>query len=158
MGTKLKLSNLIENIEEFYKRNSDYNKNNRRPSYLPNLPYEFDTSYLSGYIAKNHNRIDFIKRIVGNFDYYNMLFDYTATEKKNIQKVIDSSDRSKLLEKLFIESNCTKMQCAGCEAEAFELELVKGQYICDDCESIFEDKTGYCSLDCCLGGSCDGSC
>jgi hypothetical protein len=31
-------------------------------------------------------------------------------------------------------------------------------FICLDCLDSHEDSTGYCSVECCLGGGCDGTC
>lgn len=30
--------------------------------------------------------------------------------------------------------------------------------LCDACFEAYDNKTGYCSLDCCISGSCDESC
>lgn len=61
------------------------------------------------------------------------------------------------MEKLTIEPT---LFCKGCERNTFSLSeyTYKGVQLCEKCEDEFEDKTGYCSLDCCLGGGCDYSC
>lgn len=30
--------------------------------------------------------------------------------------------------------------------------------LCDFCAKVYDNKTDYCSLDCCITGVCDGSC
>lgn len=48
--------------------------------------------------------------------------------------------------------------CPGCEEFTDELEYIDGHNLCSECADIYDNKTGYCSLHCCLGGECDGSC
>jgi len=50
--------------------------------------------------------------------------------------------------------------CIGCEEFTDNLDNwnSKGYDLCDDCNDKFEDKTGYCSLQCCLSGYCDQTC
>jgi hypothetical protein len=39
-----------------------------------------------------------------------------------------------------------------------DLQCVFGIVLCDDCINSYDNKTGYCSLDCCISGRCDESC
>ncbi len=48
--------------------------------------------------------------------------------------------------------------CQGCDKKTELTNEFGGYQLCDECNSIYDDKTGYCSLNCCLGGSCDDSC
>lgn len=48
--------------------------------------------------------------------------------------------------------------CIGCEEKVLNLEDWYGVYLCIDCNNRYDNKTGYCSLDCCLGYGCDESC
>jgi hypothetical protein len=54
--------------------------------------------------------------------------------------------------------------CVYCECQTNNTEkstydeVSKWAVLCDDCISNFEDKTGYCSIDCCVSGRCDESC
>ena len=55
-----------------------------------------------------------------------------------------------------------------CEYGNCDVELPRDQmehringeliFVCPTCIDKVEDKTGYCSLTCCLGYGCDGSC
>ena len=52
-----------------------------------------------------------------------------------------------------------KYCCDGCDM--FTNKLFEDNYfdgLCDHCDSEYDNKTGYCSLYCCLGGGCDDSC
>ncbi|WP_295677364.1 hypothetical protein [uncultured Empedobacter sp.] len=55
--------------------------------------------------------------------------------------------------------SCDKW-CDGCELYTDKTENYnsKGFDLCDSCNDVFEDKTGYCSLSCCLGNGCDQTC
>lgn len=48
--------------------------------------------------------------------------------------------------------------CKGCETYTDNLDDYWGHDLCEDCENAYENQTGYCSLECCLGGGCDQSC
>jgi hypothetical protein len=52
---------------------------------------------------------------------------------------------------------CNKL-CAGCEEYTDKYENQNAIDLCKECDDIYDNKTGYCSLHCCLGGECDGSC
>lgn len=47
--------------------------------------------------------------------------------------------------------------CAYCQAPAQE-ENEFSVPLCKECTEAYDDKTGYCSLECCISGNCDGSC
>lgn len=36
--------------------------------------------------------------------------------------------------------------------------FVFGTILCDDCIDAYDNRTGHCSLDCCISGHCDESC
>ena len=48
--------------------------------------------------------------------------------------------------------------CAGCEEYTDKYENQNAIDLCKECDDIYDNKTGYCSLHCCLGGGCDESC
>jgi len=51
--------------------------------------------------------------------------------------------------------------CYGCGcALTLEtaIEYCHPTYLCQECDDKCDNPTGYCSLDCQLGGGCDGSC
>lgn len=48
--------------------------------------------------------------------------------------------------------------CEGCEMYTDKKSDEYGFELCDDCNDIYDNKTGYCSLGCCLGGGCDEAC
>lgn len=50
--------------------------------------------------------------------------------------------------------------CIGCEEYTDNLDNwgTNGVMLCEYCNEKYENKTGYCSLDCCLSGRCDQSC
>ena len=50
--------------------------------------------------------------------------------------------------------------CKGCEEYTDKLDNygTKGVMLCKQCNEKYYDKTGYCSIECCLGGGCDESC
>ena len=53
------------------------------------------------------------------------------------------------------------MKCENCESVFTKSE--NPDYLkfdlCDECKKNYDgDKTGYCSLSCCMGNGCDGSC
>lgn len=53
-----------------------------------------------------------------------------------------------------------KYHCKGCDemVDKLSIDYFKGSQLCENCEAEFEDKTGNCSLNCCLGFGCDESC
>jgi hypothetical protein len=51
-----------------------------------------------------------------------------------------------------------KDYCVGCHTKYPVSELTLFEKLCPECDAKYDNKTGYCSLDCCLGGGCDGSC
>ena len=48
--------------------------------------------------------------------------------------------------------------CEGCEEKVSKTNTCFGYKLCDECNDKYNNETGYCSLHCCLGGGCDGSC
>ncbi len=48
--------------------------------------------------------------------------------------------------------------CQGCDEMVDKLEDIHNALLCDECNDKYDNKTGYCSLTCCLGYGCDGSC
>lgn len=55
-------------------------------------------------------------------------------------------------------TKCDKW-CVGCEEWTDEVDdYTYNPPLCMKCDAIYDNKTGYCSLDCCLGGGCDQSC
>ncbi len=48
--------------------------------------------------------------------------------------------------------------CIGCETYTDIVNDFYGYLLCINCNATYENKTGYCSLDCCLSGHCDDSC
>jgi hypothetical protein len=47
--------------------------------------------------------------------------------------------------------------CQGCE-EKKETTDFAGYKLCKNCIEKYDDKTGHCSLECCINGRCDESC
>ena len=54
------------------------------------------------------------------------------------------------------EFNCTL--CGEDKKEKSPTSHPEVGYICDECEWSLPDPTGFCSLECRLGGECDDSC
>jgi len=54
---------------------------------------------------------------------------------------------------------CNKY-CKGCDEYTNELTNwgTNGVFLCEECNEKYENTTGHCSLECCLGGGCDQSC
>lgn len=52
------------------------------------------------------------------------------------------------------------VECYGCGDSPVDPESLRdyGYSLCKGCINNHDNKTGYCSMDCCLGGGCDGSC
>lgn len=48
--------------------------------------------------------------------------------------------------------------CSNCEEWKPNIEKEYGAMLCPDCSNLYDNKTGYCSLSCCLGNGCDESC
>jgi hypothetical protein len=48
--------------------------------------------------------------------------------------------------------------CKGCEEWTNKYGEQSGNDLCEECDRKYDNKTGYCSLSCCLGGGCDESC
>jgi hypothetical protein len=44
----------------------------------------------------------------------------------------------------------------GCERIA--TRYIHDAWLCDECADAYDNKTGYCSLYCCVTGNCDESC
>ena len=49
-------------------------------------------------------------------------------------------------------------RCEYCEDEGKKLFRTDRYLLCEDCSDKYDNKTGYCSLYCCVSGHCDGSC
>lgn len=54
-------------------------------------------------------------------------------------------------------------ECEHCkwpvtEKQAHVSKKFTGFELCEDCETSYDNKTGHCSLDCCISGKCDESC
>ena len=54
---------------------------------------------------------------------------------------------------------CNKW-CKGCEEWTDKLEDWNGDGVelCEGCCEKYDNRTGYCSFDCCISGICDQSC
>lgn len=50
------------------------------------------------------------------------------------------------------------LYCQGCNEHFEKLEDYTGHDLCEECSEKYDNKTGYCSFNCCLGYGCDGSC
>lgn len=48
--------------------------------------------------------------------------------------------------------------CKGCDEMVNKLTNNYGTKLCDKCNDKYDNKTGYCSLSCCLGNGCDETC
>ena len=51
--------------------------------------------------------------------------------------------------------------CEYCDEEIspdYENVGCNGYTLCEECDNIYHDNTGYCSLSCCMTGECDKSC
>lgn len=48
--------------------------------------------------------------------------------------------------------------CQGCDGYFDSLEDYTGYELCGVCSEKYDNKTGYCSLNCSLGGGCDQTC
>ncbi len=49
--------------------------------------------------------------------------------------------------------------CEGCDESFLELfydNRING--LCQSCNEVYDNKTGHCSLSCCMGNGCDESC
>lgn len=52
-----------------------------------------------------------------------------------------------------------EIKCDHCGDPATERKDLKGApVLCDECYAAYDNKTGYCSLECCISGKCDESC
>jgi len=56
-----------------------------------------------------------------------------------------------------------KIETAACEycgdpINPESIQFVSGRKLCDACLTAYDNKTGHCSLDCCISGYCDESC
>jgi hypothetical protein len=55
----------------------------------------------------------------------------------------------------------TELVCCICSKSSLPKDgtLYDGEFYCAAClDEKYDNKTGYCSFDCCMGGGCDGSC
>lgn len=50
--------------------------------------------------------------------------------------------------------------CEGCEDQRkiMDMERHEGYFLCSDCRNRYENRTGHCSLSCCIWGQCDDAC
>lgn len=49
--------------------------------------------------------------------------------------------------------------CDHCEEQCDNVSVQYRNYkLCDDCNDKYDDKTGFCSLYCCVTGTCDEVC
>lgn len=51
--------------------------------------------------------------------------------------------------------------CEWCDEEIspdYKYVGSNGYTLCEECDSKYDNKTGYCSLSCCITGECDDSC
>lgn len=57
-----------------------------------------------------------------------------------------------------LSNNEIKLYCDGCSELTDKFYTDYHYNLCYDCNEKYNDETGYCSLNCCLGGQCDESC
>ena len=48
--------------------------------------------------------------------------------------------------------------CKYCEDYVKKTYDNNGVDLCKDCDDKYSNRTGYCSLSCCVTGHCDGTC
>lgn len=48
--------------------------------------------------------------------------------------------------------------CEGCECYTDVVWDFYGYQLCEECTDAYVDRSGHCSLQCCLTGRCDESC
>ena len=49
--------------------------------------------------------------------------------------------------------------CEGCDNVEVELTNdYKHYWLCKECNDSYNNKTGWCSLSCCISGRCDQTC
>lgn len=51
-----------------------------------------------------------------------------------------------------------KYLCQGCDEFVDKIFNDYGYNLCEECNNNYDNKTGYCSLFCCVTGQCDESC
>lgn len=51
-------------------------------------------------------------------------------------------------------------KCEHCEEEGAQKrnDLMGSPVLCWECYTAYDNKTGHCSLACCISGECDESC
>ena len=123
----------------------------------------------------NRNKIQLLNYVLDNFTEFEMIFSYQENEFNAIYnqlKINKSIIFDKLINDYNLEDdglgNYTEWEiqrmnndkyCVGCEKTTNE--LYHDNYstgLCCKCNDIYDNKSGFCSLSCCLSNSCDGSC
>ena len=58
----------------------------------------------------------------------------------------------------FFEVNVLGPSCEWCNSYDDVTNEYKWYMLCGSCNEAYDDKSGFCSLDCCIENRCDGSC
>ena len=69
---------------------------------------------------------------------------------------MSTEDKKLLNSEIKTEDN--KLFCVGCENYTDKLYHDYRYDLCFECNEKYDDKTGYCSLFCCINNQCDDSC
>lgn len=56
------------------------------------------------------------------------------------------------------EIKTSKCDYCGDDVNPESSQHIAGYKLCDECLDAYDNKTGFCSLDCCISGNCDESC
>ena len=51
-----------------------------------------------------------------------------------------------------------QLYCKGCDEYCDKYGDYNGLDLCEEFDNKYDNKTGWCSLSCCLGNGCDQSC
>ncbi len=57
-----------------------------------------------------------------------------------------------------IKTEKCNLCCKGCDEYTDKYGEYNGMDLCEDCDDKYNNQTGYCSLQCSLGGGCDQTC
>lgn len=57
-----------------------------------------------------------------------------------------------------VKTDKTQLFCVGCEEFTDKFGSINDKNLCVNCDDRYDNKTGHCSLSCCLGYGCDEVC
>jgi hypothetical protein len=91
------------------------------------------------------------------YGLYGMFTVIASTKEEAVEKI--NERRSRFKEPLITVEALSEQKCVGCENSIGDyISFERQGTLCKECDDVYDNKSGYCSISCCVGNGCDGSC